>query len=432
MEKKRILRLGIEVPPILKDYVNSPYGAEVFYNLFSDKANAHSKMMYLLAEYFILHKRKFDQPLYLMNFERDIINNSIPISGILHSINNTVVDIGVIPKALYKEVIEAADFSYPISISSETFVVTKARYKPQIFAIFQTLSLWVWLAILLIFIMMIILHYITSKSRYSFNYVVLHVFSVLVRQASIVTPSSLAEKILTHSWVIGAMFLCLAYDSVFLSFLAFPPLQKIKHLSQLSKLVEAGEYHCVGGSELGAYLRSENNRYLRIVGADMLKYSENSFIMDPHAWFLRHNKEENLAVFVSEGTTDIFTGDYYISEDRFLGALFALLVRKYFCCKNLLDEFVHRMMASGLRSEIYKLGLFLTGLPLRLEYSEEYTSKRPLTLTDVAPAFLFLIIGHFISILCLIGEILSRRKKNSNLFTKRRKRKIESENEISV
>lgn len=109
-----------------------------------------------------------------------------------------------------------------------------------------------------------------------------------------------------------------------------------------------------------------------------------------------------------------------------------MLVRKDFCCKKLLDEFVHRMMASGIRYELYRLSHYNFILSLQLNSTEEYTSKRQLTLTDLAPAFIFLLSGYFISILCLIGEIWSHRKNNMTFFTKRKKVKIESEKEISV
>ena len=42
---------------------------------------------------------------------------------------------------------------------------------------------------------------------------------------------------------------------------------------------------------------------------------------------------------------------------------------------------------------------------------EEVNPKRKLTLIDVAPAFIILLWGYFISVLVFTGEILSNRRK---------------------
>ena len=88
------------------------------------------------------------------------------------------------------------------------------------------------------------------------------------------------------------------------------------------------------------------------------------------------------------------------------------MVRKDFCCKKLLENFVHRMMASGIYHKHWNDKVFLSRLSFLSTRSKNDSSQRKLTLTDVALAFLFLTMGYFISVLILIGEILANRRMN--------------------
>ena len=78
------------------------------------------------------------------------------------------------------------------------------------------------------------------------------------------------EKIMVYAWVFGAMFLCLAYEPVFFSFLIIPPVSQIKNVSQLAKAVKKGEYHCISDPAGGIYKRLQQSQEenLKIIGTD--------------------------------------------------------------------------------------------------------------------------------------------------------------------
>ena len=133
------------------------------------------------------------------------------------------------------------DYTYPIGLFDFTFVTRKPKYKPQVFGIFQTFSLPVWITIAFVFVAMLLVHYLILKRKFNFGKILFNIFAVMMRQGSVIAPSSLVEKILVYSWIVGCMILCLSYDSVFLSFLSFPPVNKIKHLSDLALAVQKGD-----------------------------------------------------------------------------------------------------------------------------------------------------------------------------------------------
>ena len=103
-------------------------------------------------------------------------------------------------------------------------------------------------------------------------------------------------------------------------------------------------------------------------------------------------------------------GNKFVSEDHFSEIMPSMMIRKDFCCKRVVETFVHKLMASGLYFKYQSDKSFLLRLPLLLKFTEEDTSKRKLKLTDVAPAFIVLLTGYLVSFLVLMVEL----QKNPN------------------
>lgn len=426
----RSVTLGFVMHPAYKPYEFTHRLKDYFIPWLSARNNANGRLVLALKQYFEqFTNRVFCYP----SFEDDRIYPNGTLKGVIGHVNHSKVDIGGTITDMYDQTIAAVDFAYPYKIYSRTFATRKPVYKPKIFGIFQTLSLSIWIAIILVLIALLLLYYVISKKKYSFSKYFLDVFAILMRQNSVITPSSVAQKILIYSWVVGAMFLCLAYDSVFLSFLTIPPVTKIRHLTDLAIAVENEEYHCMANPTSGVpheFVISKQ-KHLRVIGEDIWKngLSFGNVLGN----FIRESKKQNVALFMELGSFDRVAGKFLISEDRFLQSMAAMPVRRGFCCKKILERFVHRIMASGLFFKYNSQADFKISLKLRLQYSEEEISKRKLTLTDLAPAFIFLLSGYFISFLVLIAELLSNRKKKINhLKIDNRKVKIKVHREISV
>ena len=296
------------------------------------------------------------------------------------------------------------------------------EYKPEILGILKTFSWQLWIAITLILILISLLYYTNFKNKYTLDKVLLHTFAVLLRQSSIIQPSTTAERLFICSWVVGAMLICFSYDSVFLSFLTFPSIFPIKDVSQLAKSVINGDYHCITPPQ-SAYnflLITSKEENLRVIGKDIQANKLNS----GQIWddFLYGNLSQNLAFIVQESVVDILSvGRKFVSDDRFLESMYAMMIRKGICCKEVIETFVHKIMASGLYFKFKNDKSFWIRLPLLLEYQEKETTKRKLTLTDVAPAFIFLLTGYFVSFITLMGEMWIHPRKKIHCMKKSKK-----------
>ena len=395
---------------------NGKISDDILKKVLSTKKNPHGNLLLCLKQYL---EQSFNRIDIVMSFQEDDFNETI--GGLEGMVNRSEVDIGVTPLGMYEETLEMVDFAYPYKLHDSTFITQKPQYRPHFFGIFQTFSLQVWFAVAAVFIVMILAHHLIMRKKIDLKAIAFHVFAVLMRQNAPINPSKFAEKMLMYSWVFGAMILCLSHDSVFLSFFSFPPVKKIKNLSDLAITVQKGEYHCIGArnGDVSKYLWSSEQENLREIARDIYK---NYVRFDKlFSTFLLGDKSINIALFKDANNLDFFVGNYFISEDRFVERLTAMYMRKDFCCKDMINTFVHRVMASGIYFKVFKDSNVKI-----LHYSRsrmiENDSKRKLTLTDLAPAFMFLLSGYLMSFTVFIFEVIIN-QKNERYFKRKTRKK---------
>ena len=253
----------------------------------------------------------------------------------------------------------------------------------------------------------------------------------MMRQGSAISPLSLGEKILVYSWILGSMILCLTYDSVFLTFLSFPPVAKIKHLSDLALAVEKGDYQCMARLDEGVaeYLWNTNKESLQVIATDLKK---NNLSYGFVAYNFVVEKKKNYALFENSYDIDLYRGKFFISEDHFKESMVAFRIRKNLSVIDLLNTFIHRIMASGIFLKYKSDRNFWWTRYYFLPEQNDDTDKRKLTLTDLAPAFIFLLFGWIVSFIVFIGEILLNKKNINESMKRKRKRKRKVLSEISV
>ena len=412
METQRGLKLGFRVSP---SFLNNGFSMEKLMNYLLDGRNVDGRILLDLKEYLVKYLKTFDKAEIVITTRDHKKYPNGTVVGLVRLINESKIDTEVQPFIMHESNMEMGDFAYPYPLISAAFVIPEPEYKPQIFGILQTFSWQLWITILFILIAMSLVYYVGLKEKFKLDKVLLHTFSIFLRQNSILKSSSMTENLLIYSWVIGAMFICLAYDSVFLSFLAFPPNNPIKNIQQLSKAILNADYHCITHTS-SAFMDAFNmsrQEDLKVIERDIKinNLSIYNFLDD----FLNDRVDKNIAFIVDSRDIDIFTvGNKFASEDLFAEIMGAMMIRKNFCCKKIIETFVHKLMASGLYSKYQNDKSFFFRSPLLLNHKIKDSSKRKLALTDVAPAFIVLSTGYIVSFFVLVGEILTHRRKNLN------------------
>ena len=138
-------------------------------------------------------------------------------------------------------------------------------------------------------------------------------------------------------------------------------------------------------SGIHVILLKSKEKHLRVIGENILKHLRH---VDAEWTFMTESSKQNLAFITNGKCLNRFAGKFFISEDRFSETLNGMMVRKGFCCKNVLETFVHRMMSSGILNMYNSHTNFMYALPLLLWYPENNDARRKLTLIDVPLAFL--------------------------------------------
>ena len=256
MQNQQVLRIGFFTYTNWAPLLNSQEKIRTF---LSRKICTYCQIALTLADYLVIHKKAFDK----VNFTVA----SVPIN-LTKYLNESKLDI--VPQFFHINEAEKTDFAYPFQLFPDKFMIRKPEYKPHVFGIFETFSLSIWIAIIISSVSLMLIYYITLRWKFSLDKILLHIIAVLLRQSLIFKPSTVAENLLVYSWVVGGKLLCLANDSVFLSFLAIPPVVKINTVAQLARAVENGDYRCVcrPGFDFERFLES-NIENFRIIGIDL-------------------------------------------------------------------------------------------------------------------------------------------------------------------
>lgn len=369
------------------------------------KTNIYSQILLLIAKALNV---AFDFQFVPMEFSLPLLNGSW--TGSIGTLKRNELDLAVISYGMIDQIRNEIHYCYPFRIYHFSFVTGKPEYVPKVFGILGVFSFSLWIAIVTALMSLVAVYFALLKQEYSFGTIFLHVFAVFLRQSGILKQTKFSEKLLSYSWVVGAMIVCLAFESVVLSFLAFPPLSVVKDVASLARAVEDGDYRCMasdGMTVIELLLESEEEKY-RAVGQNVLENfsvlgrSASTFISESK---LSNKNKKKIAYILNTHYADLFSGKYFISEDRFGGTLAAMMARKDFCCKEKLDMTVHRIVSSGIYKKIYKDYTF----HLRLRFFSNYTESEPerkVTLTQVAPAFIFLWIGCGVSLFIVILELI--------------------------
>ena len=224
MAKLQAVKLGYIVP---QKVISGGFSKKVLMDYLSDVEQPYGRILLTLRDYLVKNTKTFENVYILLSTGSKVFPNGT-LKGLIEKINRKEVDIAVQPFANNELRAKFVDFSYPFELLSGTFVTQMPEYKPEVLGILRTFSCSLWISILLTLIALSLLYYAGFKSKYSLDKVSLHTFAVLLRQSSIIKPSTTVELLLIYSWVVGAMFICLSYDSVFLSFLAFPRFFQLK------------------------------------------------------------------------------------------------------------------------------------------------------------------------------------------------------------
>lgn len=365
----------------------------------------------LKSSFEIIHPKKFEIG--------QLSKSSGHWTGMLGMLQDDECDIIVDLIAITKERTEAFDFSIPYYITDATFVTNKPEPLQKILTIIYVFSLNLWVAVGVAFIFMSLVFYIFNYRRLSYQKSLLEIYNVLLEQPFNfkIIRKLMSQRFLIFSWISGCMILTFSYKALLLSFFTFPPINGIHDIDELYEAVLQKSYICStysGSYLIGTLSDSEDNR-LKIIGKSLQENSFNTLNVDG----VLNQKDKVKYAFVTARPILLpLKQKYFLSQDSFFTMMFAIPMRKKFCCKSALNEIIRRISAAGLYDQMWHEKEMFASLKF-IHDSNDKEVEQVLSFEECYGTFLILASGLLISLLTLSIEMFfPRASVRFNCFTK--------------
>lgn len=307
---------------------------------------------------------------------------------------------------------EVVDFSYPYYITDVTFLTNKPEEMAKSFAIFYPFSYEIWLTLAIVYFVMSLVFFVISNKQKSYQLILISMFGSLLTQSLNFEFKTLHKRLVLIFWSTGVMCLTYSYQATLLTFLTFPPLKGVHNMAELAKAVEEGTHICrtyKGSYIINTFLESEEQS-LRIIGQSLKEHS--GTLNDPKG-FLDNLKIKKGAFITGRVFLRSLKEKYFLSQDRTFVMMFAIGMRKSFCCKKSLDKIIRRISEGGLYEKIWQDKDLFT----RIKHLNEFISEEKehqLSLGDTTAAFIIFIAGNIFASLVLLMEIILKRMFKDN------------------
>lgn len=326
-------------------------------------------------------------------------------TGLIGKVHRKETDMSMCAIVMTESRSIAVPYSYLYDIQEYRFVTRTPRYLPKTMAFIHPFAPGLWFSVLALMLLMPFVWKGLLTKAYPMRRLFSDVFASFLYRSIHVRTLSFRDHAILGSWLFGTWFLSLSYMAVLLSFLTLPLRENlVKTIPELARAVEDGTYRVKGfkGTILLPALHGSPNPHVRLLGREIEK----------NAWYVRA-EEEAVKSAVYESKTAVITESSFIapfgdsvalSEDVFFPIHFGLVVRKGFCCKELLDCKLMWMTAAGLYEKCKKDFLIRS----RLKRTSKVTAEEPsmsLSLEDLSGAFIILGFGYGLSIAVFAVEV---------------------------
>ncbi|GFS37627.1 uncharacterized protein NPIL_314761 [Nephila pilipes] len=295
--------------------------------------------------------------------------------GVIGLVESGEADIGVQSLSISEERMKAVDFSIPYFALQKAFTAKEPGLMPKITAFTYPFSTNVWILYVLMILVVTVLFQRVIFRNTTFLGSFLWVLGSIVSQPMGNIRDTPWRRVLLGFWLAIAVAMPFFYKTSFVSFLTMPGKEPVpRTFEELSKAVLSGKYKCLTlkGSIDRQLLRKRENEY-------MVKIGE---IIEKNAWEFSLEERlpdilnDRLALIISRGAMGLcFGSPPYINireSDDNLGVWYTgIAINKEFCCRERLNDVLHRINNGGLLNKLLNDYSFTSTLKKRLDVKYE-------------------------------------------------------------
>ncbi|GFS37626.1 lig_chan-Glu_bd domain-containing protein [Nephila pilipes] len=329
--------------------------------------------------------------------------------GVIGLVESGEADIGVQSLSISEERMTAVDFSIPYFALQKAFTAKEPGLMPKITAFTYPFSMNAWiLYVLMILVVTVLFQRVIFRNKTILGSF-LWVLGSIISQPMGNIRDTPWRRVLLGFWLAIAVAMPFFYKTSFLSFLTKPEKEPVpRTFEELSRAVLNAKYKCLThkGTIDKQLLRESKNEYMVKLG-EIIEKNDWEFSLDERVQDLL---DEPVALITTRGAMRLFFGSPpYINvreSDDNLGIWYAgIAVNKEFCCRELLNDVLHRINNGGFLNKWLNDNAFAGTLKNRLEVEYEEPELQ-LKLQDLKLAFFTLFSGYALAFLAFLAELL--------------------------
>ena len=159
-------------------------------------------------------------------------------------VENSKADLAVGGVVISNEKSKDFNFSYPYMLSEVTILSDKPKPIFSSMALLYPLSFTVWMSLAVLFLFVSILFFGLMKRKYTFNSIIMKVFSSLLEKSINIDSLNINLRIFLCSWILPAFAITNSYKGVLLASLSVPLMVGIRDIPDLAKAAEKNSVTC--------------------------------------------------------------------------------------------------------------------------------------------------------------------------------------------
>ncbi|GFS39626.1 lig_chan-Glu_bd domain-containing protein [Nephila pilipes] len=328
--------------------------------------------------------------------------------GVIGLVQSGQADIGLQSLSISEERMKAVNFSIPYYVLQKAFIAKEPGLMPKITAFTYPFNRNAWI----LYVLMILAATVLFQRVIFRNTTLLGSFLWVLGSIASQPMGNIRDtpwrRVLLGFWLTIAVAMPFLYKTNFLSFLTMPEKEIVpRTFEELSRAVLSGKYKCstLKGTIDRQLLRESENEYMvklgEIIEKNNWEYSLGERVHDL--------LDDPVALISARSAIRLFFGSppyiNVIESNDNLGVWYSgIAVNKEFCCRERLNDVLHRMNNGGFFDKWLNGNSFTTTLKKRLEVKHEEPELQ-LKLQDLKLAFFTLFCGYVLAFLAFLAEL---------------------------
>ncbi|GFT32927.1 lig_chan-Glu_bd domain-containing protein [Nephila pilipes] len=303
---------------------------------------------------------------------------------------------------------KAVDFSIPYYVLQKAFIAKEPGLMPKITAFTYPFSRNAWI----LYVLMILAATVLFQRVIFRNTTLLGSFLWVLGSIASQPMGNIRDtpwrRVLLGLWLTIAVAMPFLYKTNFLSFLTMPEKEIVpRTFEELSRAVLSGKYKCLThkGTIDRQLLRESENEYMVKLG-EIIEKNNWEFLLGERVQDLL---DDPVALITTRVAMRLFFGSSpYInvkeSDDNLSVWYTGIAIHKEFCCRERLNDVLHRINNGGFVNKWLNDYSFTSTLKKRLDLKYEEREKQ-LKLQDLKLAFFTLFCGYALAFLAFFAEL---------------------------